>query len=74
VPTSALLGGLLIKFFRLFAQFDSEEGLHAGVEVESFAGPAWSDGSGVGMLEAVDFSELIVGLPAAAKCEVEVPG
>jgi hypothetical protein len=50
---SARLGGPLIKLFWLFGQSDGEEGLHAGVEVESFTGPAGSDGSSGWMLEAV---------------------
>jgi hypothetical protein len=43
----------LIKLFRLFGQLDGEEGLHAGVEVESFTCPAGSDGLGGWMLEDV---------------------
>jgi hypothetical protein len=47
------LCGPLIKLFRLFGQLDGEEGLHAGVEVESFTCPAGSDGLGGWMLEDV---------------------
>ena len=72
--TAASLRGLLIKLFWLFGEFDGEEGLDAGMQVESFAGPAGPDGSGVGMLEAVHFSELIRCLLAAAEGEVKVPG
>jgi hypothetical protein len=72
--TSAVLGGLLIKVFQLFGQLDGEECLHAGVEVESFAGPAGSDGSSGWVLEAVHCSELVMCLLAAAVCEVKVPG
>ena len=62
-------------------QFDGEEGLDAGIEVEWFTGPAGSDGAGVGMLEAVCGSELsgsglvmMLGLLSAAKGEVDVSG
>jgi hypothetical protein len=69
------LGGLLIKLFRLLGEFDGEEGLDAGVEVESFTGPARPDGSCGWMLEAVHRSELIMlRLLAAAQREVKMPG
>ena len=44
---------LLIKTCGWLREFDGEQGLDAGVQVEGFTGPAGSDGSGVGMLEAV---------------------
>ena len=47
------LGRLLILIFAGFGEFDGEEGLDAGVQVERFAGPAGSDGAGIGMVEAV---------------------
>ena len=47
-----LLGGLLILVFAGLGKFDGEEGLHASVQVEGFAGPARLDGAGSGMLEA----------------------
>ena len=47
------LGGLLILVFAGLGEFDGEEGLHAGVQVEGFAGPAGSDGAGSRMLEAI---------------------
>jgi hypothetical protein len=74
--TSALLGGLLIKLFRLFGQLDSEEGLHAGVEVESFTSPAGPDRFGVGVVEAVHRRQpiMLMRLLPAAQREVEVPG
>jgi hypothetical protein len=72
--TRAGLGGPLIKLFRLFGQLDGEEGLHAGVEVESFTGPAGSDGLGGWVMEAVHCSELIRCFLAAAQRVVEMPG
>ena len=74
--TTAQLCGLLIKIFGLlFGEFDGEEGLHAGIQVETFAGPARSDRLGVEMLEAVHRSKLIMlGCPCPAAGEVEIPG
>jgi hypothetical protein len=74
--TSAVLGGLLIKLFRLFGQLDSEEALHAGVEVESFTSPAGPDRLGVGMAEAVHRRQpiMLLRLLPVAQGEVEVPG
>jgi hypothetical protein len=43
----------LLKVRAQLGEFDGEEGLDAGVEVERVAGPAGPDGFGVGMLEAV---------------------
>jgi hypothetical protein len=40
-------------------EFDGEEGLDAGMQIEGFAGPAGSDGLGVGMLEAVHRNQFI---------------
>jgi hypothetical protein len=51
---------LLIKILRLPGEFDGEQGLHAGVQVEGLTGPAGSDGSGVGVLEAIHRSQLIM--------------
>jgi hypothetical protein len=74
--TTAQLCGLLIKIFGLlFGEFDGEEGLHAGIQVETFAGPARSDRLGVEMLEAVHRSKLIMlGCPCSAAGEVEMSG
>ena len=69
-----MLGGLLIRLFRLFGQLDSEEGLHAGVEVESFTGPAGPDRLGIGVMEAVHRRQpIMLRLLPAAQREVEVP-
>jgi hypothetical protein len=57
---SGSLGGLLIKISGRLREFDGEEGLDAGIQIEGFAGPAGSDGLGVGMLEAVHSSKLIM--------------
>jgi hypothetical protein len=51
--TKTLLGRRLLILLWLLGQFDGEEGLHTSVEIEHFAGPAGSDGLGVGMVEAV---------------------
>ena len=71
-----MLCRLLILVQRLLWQFDGEEGLRAGVQVEGFAGPAGSDGTGVGVLEAVHARELfglgLLLLPAER--EVQMPG
>lgn len=48
-----LLCRLLILVYLLLSQFDGEEGLHAGVQIEGFTGPARSGDAGVGVLEAV---------------------
>ena len=68
------LGGLLI-LLRLLGEFDGEQGLDAGVEVEDFTGPAGTNRSGVWMAEAVHPSQLIMlCLPVtAAEREVVVP-
>ena len=58
--TSALLGSLLIKAFGVFAEFYGEQGLHTGVQVEGFTGPAGTDRLRVWMLEAVHRSQLIM--------------
>jgi hypothetical protein len=50
----------LIKIVRLPGEFDGEQGLHARVYVEGLTGPAGSDGSGVGVLEAIHRSQLIM--------------
>jgi hypothetical protein len=66
----------LIKISCRLREFDGEEGLDAGIQIEGFVGPAGSDGLGVGMLEAVHSSKLIMlGLPLTlAEGEFEVPG
>jgi hypothetical protein len=66
----------LIKIcHRLLIEFDAEQGLDAGVEVERLTGPAGSDGVGVGMLEAVHNCILITFRQLlAALGECEVPG
>jgi hypothetical protein len=76
VRTSAMLGGLLIKLFLLFGQLDSEEGLHAGMEVESFTSPVGPDRLGVGVVEAVHRCQqiMLLRLLPAAQREVDVPG
>ena len=57
--TLDLSGGLLIKVSRLFGEFDGEQGLHAGMQVEGFTRPAGSDGAGGWVLEAVHRSQSI---------------
>jgi hypothetical protein len=57
---SGSLRGLLIKVLVRRGEFDGEEGLDAGTQIEGFVGPAGSDGLGVGMLEAVHSSKLIM--------------
>jgi hypothetical protein len=72
--TPIQLRGLLIKIRGRLEEFDGEEGLHAGVEVEGLTGQARSDGLGLGVPEAVYRSQLItLGLLAALR-EGEVPG
>jgi hypothetical protein len=66
---------LLIKGGCRGGTFDGEEGFNAGVHVEWFTGPAWPDRLGVGVLEAVHRSQLIMlRVLATAQREVEVPG
>ena len=60
------LCSLLIKILCPLGDFDGEEGLHAGVQVEGFTGPAGANRSGVGMVEAVHRSQPIAGLLASA--------
>ena len=55
----AWLCGLLI-LLRLLGEFDGEQSLHTGVEVEDFTGPAGTNRSGVRVLEAVHPSQLIM--------------
>ena len=43
LQNSRSLRGLLISFLALLGEFDGEEGLDAGMQVEGFAGPAGSD-------------------------------
>jgi hypothetical protein len=47
-------------------EFDGERGLHAGMQIERFTGPAGPNGAGVGMLETVHHSQPIKLLLAAA--------
>ncbi len=57
-------------------EFDGEEGLDAGVQVEGFASPAGPDRCRVGMVEAVHRSESITlcGLLfCSAAGEIEMP-
>ena len=66
----------MILAFDRFGEFDGEEGLDAGVQVEGFASPAGTDRCGVGMVEAVHGSELITLrglLLCSAAGEVEMP-
>ncbi len=59
-----------------FGEFDGEEGLDAGMQVEGFASPAGPDRCGVGMVEAVHRGELITlrsFLFCSAAGEVEMP-
>ena len=53
---SGSLRSLLIKISDRLGQFDGEQGLDAGVQVEGFTSPAGPDGLRVGMLEAVHHS------------------
>ena len=69
----AWLCGLLILLRRV-GEFDGEQGLHAGVQVEDFTGPAGTNRLSVGMLEAVHRSQLItLGLLPFAQREVKMP-
>ena len=69
----AWLCGLLIVL-RLFGEFDGEQGLHAGVQVEDFTAPAGTNGARVGVLEAVHRSQLItLGLLRFAQREIKMP-
>jgi hypothetical protein len=52
------LCGLLI-LLRLLREFDGEQGLDAGVEVEDFTGPAGTNRPVVRVVEALDASQLI---------------
>jgi hypothetical protein len=47
----------LIKVCSPFGEFDGEEGLDAGVQVEGFSSPAGPDGFGVGVVEPVHVGE-----------------
>jgi hypothetical protein len=70
------LRGLLILAVVRFGEFDDEEGLDAGVQVEGFASPTGPDGVGVGVVEAVHRGELITLrslLLCSAAGEVEMP-
>jgi hypothetical protein len=62
-----------LVLLQLLGHFDGEEGLHTGVEVEHFAGPAGSDGLGLGMVEVVYRRELNTSrLLLSAQGEVEM--
>ena len=52
------LCGLLI-LLRLLGEFDGEQSLHAGAEVEDLTGPAGTNRSGIRVVEAVHRSQLI---------------
>jgi hypothetical protein len=70
------LRGLLILVVVRLREFDGEEGLDTGVQVEGFALPAGPDRCGVGVVEAVHRSELITLrslLLCSAAGEVEMP-
>jgi hypothetical protein len=56
--TPGWLCGLLI-LLRLLGEFDGEQSLHAGAEVEDFTGPAGTNRSGIRVVEAVHRSQLI---------------
>jgi hypothetical protein len=61
----------LIKVCCLRGTFDGEESFNAGMQVEGLTGPAGPDRLGVGVLEAVNRSQLIMlCLLAAAQSEV----
>ena len=51
---------LLIKVHSRLWEFHGEEGLEAGVQVEGFTCPARSNGAGIGMLEALHRSRVII--------------
>jgi hypothetical protein len=57
---------LLIKAYGLVREFDGEQGLHAGMQVEGFTCPAGTNRAGIRMLEAVHRSQPIKLLLAAA--------
>jgi hypothetical protein len=64
----------LLILLGLFGEFDGEQGLHAGVQVEDFTGPAGTKSARVGMLEAVHPGQLItLGLLPTAQREVKMP-
>ena len=59
---------------RLLREFDGEQGLHAGVQVEGLTGPAGTDDACVGMLETVHPGQpIMLGLLPTTQREVQVP-
>jgi hypothetical protein len=56
VQRSHSLGRLLIKIQLRRGEFDGEQGLRAGMQIEGFTCPAGPDGSRLRMLEAVHLS------------------
>jgi hypothetical protein len=56
VQRSYSLGRLLIKIQLRRGEFDGEQGLRAGMQIEGFTCPAGPDGSRLRMLEAVHLS------------------
>jgi hypothetical protein len=64
----------LLILVRLLGQFDGEQGLHAGVQIEDLTGPSGTNNACVGMLEAVHRPQLIMlGLLPFAQREVKMP-
>jgi len=60
IAMSAGLAMRLVDLVALLGEFDGEQSLHTGVEVEDFTGPAGTNRSGVRVLEAVHPSQLIM--------------
>ena len=64
----------LLILLRLFGEFEGEQGLHAGVQVEDFTAPAGTNRLSVGVLEAVHPGQLItLGLLPFAQREIKMP-
>ena len=72
----AWLRRLSIKVHSRLRELHGEEGLDAGVQVERFTGPARSDRAGIGMLEAVHRSCVIILclLPLPPQHDIEMLG
>ena len=73
--TTAPLCGLLIKLLGLpLGEFDGEESVDAGVQVEGLTGPAGSDSGGVWMVEAVHLGQpIMLSRLDASAGEVKLP-